>query len=162
MIDLSDRDLTNADRRSFERRFKRARSEQDARRRSELLKKLQTDVEKAEQRVAARRSAVPTKYAYPDELPITERRAELLEVIRDNQVIIVAGETGSGKSTQLPKFCLELGRGVLGTIGHTQPRRIAARSIAERVAEELGSEVGSWLGSRCGSRTAWVTRPWSR
>jgi len=86
---------------------------------------------------------VPT---YPPELPITERRAELLEAIRDNQVVIVAGETGSGKSTQLPKLCLELGRGVDGLIGHTQPRRVAARTIAERVAEELGSDLGDAVG----------------
>ena len=65
---------------------------------------------------------------------------------RDHQVVIVAGETGSGKSTQLPKICLELGRGVRGMIGHTQPRRIAARAVAERVAEELGTEVGGAVG----------------
>ncbi len=83
---------------------------------------------------------------YPAELPITERRDELLEAIRDHQVVIVAGETGSGKSTQLPKLCLELGRGTAGLIGHTQPRRVAARTIAERVAEELGSELGDAVG----------------
>lgn len=83
--------------------------------------------------------------SYPD-LPITERRHELLDVIRDHQVVVVAGETGSGKSTQLPKLCLELGRGQKGLIGHTQPRRIAARSIAERVAEELGSQLGDLVG----------------
>ena len=83
---------------------------------------------------------------YPDTLPITARRDDLLEALRDNQVVIVAGETGSGKSTQLPKLCLELGRGVLGLIGHTQPRRVAARTIAERVAEELGTELGSAVG----------------
>ena len=75
---------------------------------------------------------------YPEALPITARRDELLAAIRDHQVVIVAGETGSGKSTQLPKLCLELGRGVDGLIGHTQPRRVAARTIAERVADELG------------------------
>ena len=86
---------------------------------------------------------VPT---YPPELPITARREDLLEVIRDHQVVVVAGETGSGKSTQLPKLCLELGRGVDGLIGHTQPRRIAARSVAERVAEELEVAVGAEVG----------------
>ena len=86
------------------------------------------------------------KVQYPSDLPIVERREELLDAIRDNQVVVVAGETGSGKSTQLPKMCLELGLGEEGWIGHTQPRRIAARSIAERVSEELGDEVGGLVG----------------
>jgi len=79
---------------------------------------------------------------YPPELPITARRDDLLAAIRDHQVVVVAGETGSGKSTQLPKLCLELGRGIDGLIGHTQPRRVAARTIAERVASELGTTIG--------------------
>ncbi|MDA3038547.1 MAG: ATP-dependent RNA helicase HrpA [Actinomycetota bacterium] len=83
---------------------------------------------------------------YPPELPITARHDELLDTIRDHQVVVVAGETGSGKSTQLPKLCLELGRGTDALIGHTQPRRIAARSIAERVAEELGQDLGDVVG----------------
>ena len=91
--------------------------------------------------------------SYPPDLPISERRDDLVAAIRAHQVLVVAGETGSGKSTQLPKLCLDAGRGVEdpstgrgGWIGHTQPRRIAARSIAERVAEELGSEVGGTVG----------------
>jgi len=83
---------------------------------------------------------------YPDDLPVAQRREDLLAAIDAHQVVVVAGETGSGKSTQLPKLCLELGRGVRGLIGHTQPRRIAARSIAERVAAELGTEVGGTVG----------------
>ncbi|MEM8923804.1 MAG: ATP-dependent RNA helicase HrpA [Actinomycetota bacterium] len=84
---------------------------------------------------------------YPAELPITERRQELLDTIGANQVVVVAGETGSGKSTQLPKLCLELGRGADGAlIGHTQPRRIAARAIAERVASELDTGLGETVG----------------
>src|SRR5690606_14605696 len=83
---------------------------------------------------------------YPENLPVSQRREELLEAIRDNQVVIVAGETGSGKTTQLPKMCLELGRGVRGLIGHTQPRRIAARSVASRIADELGIELGGAVG----------------
>ncbi len=83
---------------------------------------------------------------YPPELPITELREELVAAIVANQVLIVAGETGSGKSTQLPKLCIEAGRGVDGIIGHTQPRRLAARSIAERIAEETETEVGGAIG----------------
>ena len=83
---------------------------------------------------------------FPDVLPITQRRDELVRLIGEHQVVIVAGETGSGKSTQLPKLCLAAGRGVQGLIGHTQPRRLAARTIAERVAEELGGPVGAAVG----------------
>jgi len=98
-------------------------------------------------RAAAARVIVGSgRLSYPDSLPITERRDELVAAIRDHQVVIVAGETGSGKSTQLPKLCLEAGRGVDGMIGHTQPRRVAARTIAERVAEELGSKLGDDVG----------------
>jgi ATP-dependent helicase HrpA len=84
--------------------------------------------------------------SYPPALPVSQRKGEIAAAIRDNQVVIVAGETGSGKTTQLPKICLELGRGVTGQIGHTQPRRIAARTVAERIAEELGTEVGTAIG----------------
>jgi ATP-dependent helicase HrpA len=94
----------------------------------------------------ARRRSLPPVISYPEDLPITGRREELADAIARNQVVVVAGETGSGKSTQLPKLCLELGRGIEGLIGHTQPRRIAARAIAERVAEELGVEVGGAVG----------------
>src|SRR3954469_23725241 len=90
-----------------------------------------------EEEVAQRRARLPVP-TYPAGLPISDRKEDILAAIRDHQVVIVAGETGSGKSTQLPKICLELGRGMQGLIGHTQPRRIAARSVAERVAEELG------------------------
>ncbi|MDH3683380.1 MAG: ATP-dependent RNA helicase HrpA, partial [Acidimicrobiia bacterium] len=84
--------------------------------------------------------------SYPPELPITERRDDLLAAIEANQVLIVAGETGSGKSTQLPKLCLELGRGREAWIGHTQPRRLAARTIAERIASELDAPLGTTVG----------------
>ena len=83
---------------------------------------------------------------YPPELPVSQRRDEIAAAIRDHQVVIVAGETGSGKTTQIPKICLELGRGRSGLIGHTQPRRIAARSVAERIASELGTELGQRVG----------------
>ena len=90
--------------------------------------------------------ALTDAVALPAELPISARRDELVQAIADHQVLVVAGETGSGKSTQLPKLCLAAGRGHNGLIGHTQPRRIAARSIAERVATELGTEVGGEVG----------------
>ncbi|HEU5269134.1 MAG TPA: ATP-dependent RNA helicase HrpA, partial [Jatrophihabitans sp.] len=106
---------------------------------------LAEEVAKAEQKLAARQAAVP-KISYPEELPVSQRREDLLEAIRDNQVVVIAGETGSGKTTQIPKLCLELGRGVKGTIGHTQPRRIAARAVAERIASELNTEVGQAVG----------------
>jgi ATP-dependent helicase HrpA len=102
------------------------------------------ELERAKERYARRLAAVP-RITYPD-LPVAARREELLEVIEANQVVVVAGETGSGKTTQLPKMCLELGRGVRGTIAHTQPRRLAARTIAERIAEELGVGLGEAIG----------------
>src|SRR5881394_2035479 len=83
---------------------------------------------------------------YPPELPVSQRSDDIAAAIRDHQVVIVAGETGSGKTTQIPKICLQIGRGIRGLIGHTQPRRIAARSVAERIAEELGTELGAAVG----------------
>src|SRR5215218_7435955 len=83
---------------------------------------------------------------FPPELPVSQRRDDIAAAIRDHQVVVVAGETGSGKTTQLPKICLELGRGQDGLIGHTQPRRIAARSVAERIASELRTELGDLVG----------------
>ena len=91
------------------------------------------------------RARVPA-VSYPPGLPVSQRKDEIAAAIRASQVVIVAGETGSGKTTQLPKICLELGRGVTGQIGHTQPRRIAARTVAERIAEELGTETGAAVG----------------
>lgn len=95
----------------------------------------------APEQLATRAASVPA-LVYPEELPVSARRQEIAEAISTNQVVIVAGETGSGKTTQLPKICLELGRGITGMIGHTQPRRIAARSVAERIAHELGTAIG--------------------
>src|SRR5580692_9961395 len=94
---------------------------------------------------AARRAAM-APISYPPELPVSQRKDDIAEAIRDHQVVIVAGETGSGKTTQIPKICLELGRGVNGQIGHTQPRRLAARTVAERIAEELGEPLGQTVG----------------
>ena len=89
---------------------------------------------------------IPEFITYPEELPVSERREDIMNAIRDNQVVIIAGETGSGKTTQIPKMCLDLGLGAKGLIGHTQPRRLAARSVAERIAEELGQEIGKTVG----------------
>jgi ATP-dependent helicase HrpA len=99
----------------------------------------------AETRVANRRAALP-RITYPEQLPVSARRDDIAAAVAANQVVIVAGETGSGKTTQIPKICLELGRGIRGTIGHTQPRRLAARTVAERIAEELGTELGDVVG----------------
>ena len=89
---------------------------------------------------------IPEFITYPEELPVSERREDIMNAIRDNQVVIIAGETGSGKTTQIPKMCLDLGLGAKGLIGHTQPRRLAARSVAERIAEELGQKIGKTVG----------------
>ena len=99
----------------------------------------------AEARIARRRAAVPA-ISYPPQLPVSARKDDLLAAIRDHQVVVVAGETGSGKTTQLPKICLELGRGVQGMIAHTQPRRLAARTVADRIAHELGVPLGGAVG----------------
>ncbi|MFB7716962.1 ATP-dependent RNA helicase HrpA [Nocardia sp. NPDC056100] len=109
------------------------------------LTQLETDIDAAQRRVDARRAAVP-EIRYPEQLPVSARRDDIAKAIAEHQVVIVAGETGSGKTTQIPKICLELGRGVRGTIGHTQPRRLAARTVAERIAEELGGELGDVVG----------------
>ncbi|WP_280408512.1 ATP-dependent RNA helicase HrpA [Nocardia brasiliensis] len=106
---------------------------------------VEAEIAAAELRIDARRAAVP-QIRYPEQLPVTQRRDDIAAAIAAHQVVIVAGETGSGKTTQIPKICLELGRGIRGTIGHTQPRRLAARTVAERIAEELGTELGDVVG----------------
>ena len=89
---------------------------------------------------------VPQSISYPEQLPVVARKDEIMRAIRENQVIVIAGETGSGKTTQLPKMCLELGRGRMQRIGHTQPRRIAARAVSQRIADELQTTVGGLVG----------------
>ncbi|MFJ8162099.1 ATP-dependent RNA helicase HrpA [Streptomyces sp. NPDC096136] len=110
-----------------------------------VLDEIAAEAEKAAARLAGRASRMP-EVTYPENLPVSQKKDEIAEAIRDHQVVIVAGETGSGKTTQIPKICMDLGRGVRGMIGHTQPRRLAARTVAERIAEELGSEIGRTVG----------------
>ena len=107
---------------------------------------IQQQIEQARLRVENRKSAVKNPIVFPESLPVSQRKAEIEKLLSEHQVIVVAGETGSGKTTQLPKMCLELGLGNLGTIGHTQPRRIAARSVAARIAEELQTELSDLVG----------------
>ncbi len=110
-----------------------------------LLARIRRQFAESRDLVHARRRNRPT-IAYPPDLPIADKRDDIAAALRDHPVVVVCGETGSGKSTQLPKLCLDLGRGVTGLIGHTQPRRIAARSIAARVAEELRTPLGRAVG----------------
>jgi ATP-dependent helicase HrpA len=120
------------------------------------LRQLDDDVRRSVELRQARLAGVPA-IRYEDDLPILARREEIVEAIRHHPAVVVCGETGSGKSTQLPKICLEMGRGVEGMIGHTQPRRIAARSVAARLAEELRSPLGEAVGFKV--RFTDVTRP---
>ena len=110
----------------------------------EKLQQIAEQFTVAEALIATRKAAVPA-ITYPD-LPVSDRRDEIAKAISEHQVVVVAGETGSGKTTQLPKICLELGRGIRGTIGHTQPRRLAARTVAQRIADELSTPLGDAVG----------------
>ncbi|MEW2396687.1 ATP-dependent RNA helicase HrpA [Streptomyces sp. NPDC046862] len=127
------------------RRLEGARTIRKPEARAAVLAEIEAEVAKAEDRMAQRRARVPA-VSYPEQLPVSQKKDDIAEAIRDHQVVIVAGETGSGKTTQIPKICMELGRGVRGMIGHTQPRRIAARTVAERVAEELDTPLGESVG----------------
>ncbi|USQ89175.1 ATP-dependent RNA helicase HrpA [Streptomyces phaeoluteigriseus] len=127
------------------RRLEGARKIRNPEARATVLAEIEAEVATAEERMGARRTRLPA-VTYPEQLPVSQKKDVIAEAIRDHQVVIVAGETGSGKTTQIPKICLELGRGVRGMIGHTQPRRIAARTVAERVAEELRSPLGEAVG----------------
>ena len=142
------------------RRLEGARRIRKPEARAAVLAEIAAEVTKAEARMAARRAACP-RSPTPSSCRSARRRTRSWRPIRDHQVVIVAGETGSGKTTQIPKICLELGRGVRGMIGHTQPRRIAARTVAERVAEELGTPLGEAVGwkvrftDQVNGRTPW-------
>ncbi|MCZ2811401.1 ATP-dependent RNA helicase HrpA [Modestobacter sp. VKM Ac-2979] len=137
--------LTLADEHRLRRRLDGTRRTKDPAARARQHEQIAADVAAAEERIARRRAAVPV-VSYPEELPVSQRREDIAAALRDSQVVVVAGETGSGKTTQLPKILLELGRGVRGRIGHTQPRRLAARTVAERIAEEIGSPLGETVG----------------
>ncbi|MEE1837550.1 ATP-dependent RNA helicase HrpA [Streptomyces sp. SP17KL33] len=127
------------------RRLEGARKIRKPEARAAVLAEIEAEVAKGESRMAERAARVPA-VSYPEQLPVSQKKDDIAAAIRDHQVVIVAGETGSGKTTQIPKICMELGRGVRGMIGHTQPRRIAARTVAERVAEELRTPLGEAVG----------------
>lgn len=135
----------NADRKNASRSNRRAGANNRARKQGNQQG---DDKSNQQNRPAPRRYKpfIPEVITYPEELPVSERREDIMNAIRDNQVVIIAGETGSGKTTQIPKMCLDLGLGEKGLIGHTQPRRLAARSVAERIAEELGQKIGETVG----------------
>ncbi|MFH8608390.1 ATP-dependent RNA helicase HrpA [Streptomyces sp. NPDC018029] len=138
-------ELSLRDEHRIGRRLEGARRIRKPEARAAVLAEIAADVDKAAARMAERGSRLPT-ITYPQELPVSQKKDDIAEAIRDHQVVIVAGETGSGKTTQIPKICMELGRGVRGMIGHTQPRRIAARTVAERVADELDTPLGEAVG----------------
>ncbi|MCG8707884.1 ATP-dependent RNA helicase HrpA [Brenneria sp. 4F2] len=110
-----------------------------------IAQEIEGEIATARQRVVNRQASRPS-IRYPEQLPVSQKKDDILNALREHQVIIVAGETGSGKTTQLPKICLELGRGVRGLIGHTQPRRLAARTVADRIAAELETPLGGCVG----------------
>lgn len=127
-----------ADEHVFRRRLAKART-------PEAFDAIAEDMERATDVVEKRNALIPD-ISYPDSLPVSARRDDIAEAIASHQVVIIAGETGSGKTTQIPKICLEIGRGRRGLIGHTQPRRLAARTVAERIASELGQDIGESVG----------------
>lgn len=138
-------ELMLRDQQRLQRRLQGARKIKNPDALAAMAGELESDIAAARQKVQARAAACP-KISYPANLPVSQKKQDILDAIRENQVVIVAGETGSGKTTQLPKICLELGRGVKGLIGHTQPRRLAARTVANRIADELETPLGGSVG----------------
>ncbi|QPK78342.1 ATP-dependent RNA helicase HrpA [Corynebacterium lizhenjunii] len=130
--------VTITQERHFRRRLAKARSPR-------ALAAIAADIKQAQQRLAERVSSIGA-IDFPTSLPVTSRKDDIAHAIEHHQVVIIAGETGSGKTTQIPKICLDLGRGRRGLIGHTQPRRLAARTVAERIADELGQPIGQSVG----------------
>ncbi|MEV8020422.1 ATP-dependent RNA helicase HrpA [Streptomyces sp. NPDC086554] len=138
-------ELSLRDEHRIGRRLEGARRIRKPEARAAVIAEISAEVDKAAARMAERGSRLPA-ITYPEELPVSQKKDDIAAAIRDHQVVIVAGETGSGKTTQIPKICMELGRGLRGMIGHTQPRRIAARTVAERVADELKTPLGEAVG----------------
>ncbi|MFP1527707.1 DEAD/DEAH box helicase [Escherichia coli] len=134
------------DRQRFSRRLHGVKKVKNPDAQQAIFQEMAKEIDQAAGKVLLREAARP-EITYPDNLPVSQKKQDILEAINcDHQVVIVAGETGSGKTTQLPKICMELGRGIKGLIGHTQPRRLAARTVANRIAEELKTEPGGCIG----------------
>jgi len=129
----------------FKKRLHGVKKIQDETKQVNALEKIAADITRSQQLREKRLAELPA-VTYPEQLPVSQKKDVIKDAIANNQVVIIAGETGSGKTTQIPKMCLELGRGVDGFIGHTQPRRLAARSVANRIAEEMKCELGQQIG----------------
>lgn len=139
------KDMMNVDYRQLRARIKGLSGIKNPDTQHTVANEIATQIQLAQVRLTQRKSAVKN-IEFPENLPVSQRKAEIQKLISQHQVVVIAGETGSGKTTQLPKMCLELGLGTKGLIGHTQPRRIAARSVATRIAEELKTELGDLVG----------------
>ena len=139
-------DCQSGDKFRFRKRLAAQREKKQGTDQAKVLNQLAREIRQSVNACHVRDLAIPREICYPAELPVSENASKLVQLVRDHQVLIVAGDTGSGKTTQLPKICLEAGLGRSGLIGHTQPRRLAASSVAARLAEELGTEVGKGIG----------------
>jgi ATP-dependent helicase HrpA len=148
-------ELMPRDQRRLRRRLDGVRRVRSREAREKITAEILADVERAEQRLARRRDGMPT-VTYPENLPVSQRRDDILAAIRDHQVVIIAGETGSGKTTQIPKICLELGRGVRGLIGHTPPA--PSPSASPRSSAPSSARPSA---TRSASTTRRATAPWS-
>ena len=129
----------------FKKRLHGVKKITDENKHALALEKIAADITRSQEFRDKRLANLP-KVTYPEQLPVSQKKDVIKNAIANNQVVIIAGETGSGKTTQIPKMCLELGRGVDGLIGHTQPRRLAARAVANRIAEEMKCELGQQVG----------------
>ncbi|KNC65050.1 hypothetical protein AC626_25605, partial [Pseudoalteromonas rubra] len=129
----------------FKKRLQGVKKIKDEAKQQKVITQITRDIAHSQTLRVKRLAGLPS-VQYPESLPVSQKKDDIKKAIAENQVVIVAGETGSGKTTQLPKICLELGRGVDGYIGHTQPRRLAARSVSNRIAEELNCELGQEVG----------------